>query len=44
MKKAIFRLFGLAILAAGGWYGYRYYKQMPSRQESIPTPRCSAAT
>lgn len=39
MKKAIYRLLGLAILAACGWYGYRYYKQLPSHQESIPTTK-----
>jgi len=39
MKKAIYRSLGLAILAACGWYGYRYYKQLPSRQESIPNTK-----
>ena len=39
MKKAIYRTLGLAILVAGGWYGYRYYKQMPARQDSIPTAK-----
>ena len=39
MKKAIYRTLGLAILVAGGWYGYRYYKQMPERQDSIPTAK-----
>jgi len=39
MKKAIFRTLGLAILVAGGWYGYRYYRQMPARQEQIPTAK-----
>ena len=39
MKKAIFRTLGLAILVAGGWYGYRYYKQMPERLDSIPTAK-----
>jgi multidrug efflux pump subunit AcrA (membrane-fusion protein) len=36
MKKAIYRLIGLAILVAGGWYGYRFYKQLPERQSTIP--------
>ena len=36
MKKAIYRLIGLAILAAGGWYGYRFYRQLPERQATIP--------
>src|ERR1035437_1706964 len=39
MKKAIYRTLGLAILVAGGWYGYRYYKQMPERQDLIPTAK-----
>jgi HlyD family secretion protein len=39
MKKAIYRTLGLAILVAGGWYGYRYYKQMPQRQDQIPTAK-----
>lgn len=39
MKKAIFRLFGLAILAAAGWGGYRLFKQLPERQETIPTAK-----
>ncbi len=29
----------LAILVAGGWYGYRYYKQMPERLDLIPTAK-----
>jgi HlyD family secretion protein len=39
MKKAIYRTLGLAILVAGCWYGYRYYKQMPERQDVIPTAK-----
>src|SRR5579872_6234080 len=39
MKKVITRFIGLAILGAGGWYGYQYYKQLPSRQESLPTTK-----
>jgi hypothetical protein len=39
MKKAIFRTSVLAILVAGGWYGYRYYKQMPERLDLIPTAK-----
>jgi HlyD family secretion protein len=39
MKKAIFRLFGLAILVAAGWSGYRLFKQLPERQETIPTAK-----
>ena len=39
MKKAIFRTSGLVILLAGGYYGYRYYKSMPERQDTIPTAK-----
>src|SRR6266536_4955751 len=39
MKKAIFRILGLAIVAGGGWYGYNFYKSMPARQEQIPTAK-----
>jgi Barrel-sandwich domain of CusB or HlyD membrane-fusion len=39
MKKAIFRLLGLAILVAAGWGGYRFFKQLPERQETIPTAK-----
>jgi multidrug resistance efflux pump len=39
MKKAIYRTLALAILVAGCWYGYRYYKQMPERQDTIPTAK-----
>ena len=39
MKKAIFRLVMLAILAAGGWYGYRWYQQLPSHQEQLATAK-----
>jgi HlyD family secretion protein len=39
MKKAIYRLFGLAILAGLGWGGYRLYRQLPERQETIPTTK-----
>ena len=39
MKKAIFRTLGLAILVAAGYAGYRFYKQMPTRQELIATAK-----
>ncbi len=39
MKKAIFRTGGLAILVAMGFVGYRLYKQLPERMDSIPTAR-----
>jgi multidrug resistance efflux pump len=39
MKKAIYRVLALAILAGGGWYGYRWYKNLPSHQEQIATTK-----
>src|ERR1035437_2697068 len=39
MKKAIYRTLGLVIVAGGGWYGYHDYRQMPARQEQIPTAK-----
>jgi len=39
MKKAFYRLLVLAILAAGGWYGYQWYKKLPSHQEQIATAK-----
>jgi len=39
MKKAIVRLIVLAIFVAAGWGGYRYYKQMPARMESVPVTK-----
>src|SRR3954468_7479130 len=39
MKKVIFRLSGLVILAAAGWGGDRLYKQLPERTDQIPTTK-----
>jgi HlyD family secretion protein len=39
MKKAIFRVLGLVILAGAGWGGYRYYKSMPERQDTVPVTK-----
>jgi HlyD family secretion protein len=39
MKKVIYRLIVLAILAGAGWGGYRFYKQMPTRLDSIPVTK-----
>jgi HlyD family secretion protein len=39
MKKVIFRLIFLAILAGGGWYGYRWYKSLPERTDTIPVTK-----
>src|SRR3954451_14314263 len=39
MKKVIYRLLGLAILAGAGWGGYSYYRSLPDRQETVPTTK-----
>jgi len=39
MKKAVIRVAGLVVLAAVGWGGYRFVKQIPERQEQIPTTK-----
>ena len=39
MKKILFRLVLLAIVAAAGWAGYRWFQQMPQRQVQIPTTK-----
>jgi multidrug resistance efflux pump len=39
MKKAIIRLVVLAVLVGGGWYGYHWYKNLPSRQEQFATTK-----
>ena len=39
MKKAIFRVFVLVILAGAGYAGYRYYKTLPERTDSIPSAK-----
>ena len=39
MKKIVFRLVLLAIVAAAGWAGYRWFQQMPQRQVQIPTTK-----
>ena len=39
MKKAIVRTLGLVILVGAGWSGYHYYRQLPQRQEQIPTAK-----
>lgn len=36
MKKVIFRVLILAVLAGAGWRGYRYFKSLPDRQETVP--------
>jgi multidrug resistance efflux pump len=39
VKKVIFRLFGLAILVGLGYSGYRFFQQLPERQEQIATAK-----
>lgn len=39
MKKAIFRTLLLVVVAGGAWYGYRYYKSMPERQDLVPVAK-----
>ena len=38
-KKVIIRLFGLAILVGLGYGGYRFFQQLPERQQQIATAR-----
>ena len=37
--KVLYRILTLAILAAAGWYGYRWYEQLPSHQEQFATAK-----
>ena len=39
MKKVILRLVILVVLAGAGWGAYRFFKQMPERQEQVPTAK-----
>ena len=39
VKKIIFRSIGLAILVGGIWYGYRSFKQGPSKGPAIATAK-----
>ncbi|MCC7153693.1 MAG: HlyD family efflux transporter periplasmic adaptor subunit [Bryobacterales bacterium] len=39
MKKWIFRLIGLALVASAGWYGYQFFQKMPGRLSQVPTTR-----
>jgi multidrug resistance efflux pump len=39
MKKLIIRLLIVAVVAAAGWYGYRFIQQMPQRQQQVATTR-----
>src|SRR5690242_17905219 len=35
MKKIIFRLLIIGVIAAAGWGGYRLFQQMPQRQQQV---------
>ena len=39
MKKLIFRILILCLLAVGGWYGYSYAKKSPTKRQDIATAR-----
>src|SRR5215469_7880567 len=39
MKKVSIRIVGLLIVVAAGWGGYRLVKQLPERQEQLPTTK-----
>ncbi len=39
MKKIVFRVVLLALIAGGAWYGYSYFKNLPQRQETIATAK-----
>jgi multidrug efflux pump subunit AcrA (membrane-fusion protein) len=39
MKKVLFRVIAVAVVAALGWGGYRLVKSLPSRQRDVATTR-----
>ncbi|MBI4876219.1 MAG: efflux RND transporter periplasmic adaptor subunit [Acidobacteria bacterium] len=39
MKKILFRISFVLVVAAAGWYGYRLFQQMPQRQQQVPSTR-----
>ncbi|HZT29775.1 MAG TPA: efflux RND transporter periplasmic adaptor subunit [Bryobacteraceae bacterium] len=39
MKKVLIRLTGVAILLAAAWGGYRFFQQLPQRQEHVATTK-----
>jgi multidrug resistance efflux pump len=39
MKKVIFRLFGLLVVAGAGYGGYHYFKSLPERTSQIPSAK-----
>jgi len=39
MKKVIIRILGLVIVLGAAWYGYRFFKLLPQRQEHVATTK-----
>ena len=39
MKKVIVRSLGILIVLGAAWYGYRFFKLMPQRQEHVATAK-----
>jgi hypothetical protein len=39
MKKVIYRVLGVAVVAGAGWGGYAYYKSIPDKQETVPVTK-----
>jgi hypothetical protein len=39
MKKYIIRIVGILIVAGAAWYGYRFFKLLPQRQEQVATAK-----
>ena len=39
MKKIIIRLVGVLLVLAAVWYGYRFFNQLPQRQERVATAK-----
>src|ERR1051325_684544 len=39
MKKIIIRILGPVIVLGAAWYGYRFFKMLPQRQEQVATAK-----
>ncbi len=39
MKKILIRLIAILLVAAAAWYGYRFFQQLPHRQEQVATAK-----
>ena len=39
MKKVIIRILGPVIVLGAAWYGYRFFKLLPQRQEHVATTK-----